>query len=70
MASINIATDLLVAALPVRAIWRLQLIRKQKIALIALMTLGWSYVLCFHSSLLFTDDMTGFVSSHAFGSTL
>jgi hypothetical protein len=34
-------TDLLIAALPVRGIWQLQLVRKQKIALIAILTVGW-----------------------------
>jgi hypothetical protein len=39
--SLNSATDLLIAALPVRAIWRLQLVRRQRIALIFVLTLGW-----------------------------
>jgi hypothetical protein len=38
-------TDLLIAALPVRGIWRLQLVRRQKIALIVILTLGWLWVL-------------------------
>lgn len=39
--SLNIATELLIAALPVKRIWRLQLVKKQKIALIAVLSLGW-----------------------------
>jgi hypothetical protein len=39
--SLNAATDLLIAALPVRAIWRLQLVRRQRLALIAILTVGW-----------------------------
>ncbi|CAI6339898.1 unnamed protein product [Periconia digitata] len=39
--TLNMVTDLLIAALPIRVIWRLQLVRRQKIALIALLTLGW-----------------------------
>jgi hypothetical protein len=42
--TLNAVTDILVAALPIRAIWRLQLERRQKIALIGIMTLGWWYV--------------------------
>ncbi|ORY07130.1 hypothetical protein BCR34DRAFT_631839 [Clohesyomyces aquaticus] len=38
---LNIFTDLLVAALPVHTIWGLQMARKQKIALTAILTLGW-----------------------------
>jgi hypothetical protein len=38
---LNVVTDFMVAVLPIRAIWRLQLERRQKIALIAIMTLGW-----------------------------
>jgi hypothetical protein len=39
--SINTATDLLIAALPIKGIWQLQLVRRQRIALIAVLTLGW-----------------------------
>jgi hypothetical protein len=39
--SLNTSTDLLIAALPVRGIWRLRLVRRQRIALIAILTLGW-----------------------------
>jgi hypothetical protein len=42
--TLNMVTDLLIAALPVRVIWRLQLVRRQKIALVAILTLGWVYV--------------------------
>ncbi len=40
-ASINIVTDLLVAFLPVRVIWKLQIVMRQKIALLAILTIGW-----------------------------
>jgi hypothetical protein len=40
-ASLNIATDLLVAVLPMKAIWALQLPKMQKVALLAILTLGW-----------------------------
>ena len=36
-------TDLMVAMLPVPAIWRLQLVRRQKIALVCLLCVGWMY---------------------------
>jgi hypothetical protein len=39
--TLNMVTDLLIAALPVRVIWQLQLVRRQKIALVAILTLGW-----------------------------
>ncbi|KAF2183865.1 hypothetical protein K469DRAFT_581164 [Zopfia rhizophila CBS 207.26] len=37
----TIGTDMLVAALPIKAIWDLQMPRKQKIALLVILTLGW-----------------------------
>ncbi|EUC27152.1 hypothetical protein COCCADRAFT_10178 [Bipolaris zeicola 26-R-13] len=40
-AAMNIVTDILVAALPIRAIWQLQVSRKQRIALMCILTLGW-----------------------------
>jgi hypothetical protein len=40
-ASLNIVTDLLVALLPIKVILGLQLPRKQKIALLIILTLGW-----------------------------
>lgn len=40
-ASVNIITDLLVATIPVRGIWRLQIPRRQKIALLGILTIGW-----------------------------
>jgi hypothetical protein len=40
-ASINILTDLLVAFLPVRVIWTLQIAMRQKIALLGILTIGW-----------------------------
>ncbi|KAL5120160.1 hypothetical protein ACEQ8H_001986 [Pleosporales sp. CAS-2024a] len=44
-AALNITTDLLVAALPVRQIWKLQIAMRQKIALLILLTLGWFVVI-------------------------
>ncbi|KAF2735190.1 hypothetical protein EJ04DRAFT_491971 [Polyplosphaeria fusca] len=44
-AGLNIATDLLVAVLPIKAIWRLQIARRQKIALLSILTLGWFVVI-------------------------
>jgi hypothetical protein len=40
-AAFNITTDLLVAALPVRQIWKLQVALKQRVALLIILTLGW-----------------------------
>jgi hypothetical protein len=34
-------TDLLVAFLPVRVIWKLQIARRQRLALMAILTIGW-----------------------------
>ncbi|CAA9958895.1 hypothetical protein PTMSG1_02427 [Pyrenophora teres f. maculata] len=39
--TINTITDLMIAALPVRRIYKLQIVRKQKIVLIAILSLGW-----------------------------
>jgi hypothetical protein len=44
-AALNITTDLLVAALPVRQLWKLQIALKQKIALLVILTLGWFVVI-------------------------
>lgn len=40
-AAINIVTDLLVAILPVRVIWGLQIPKQQKVALLSILTIGW-----------------------------
>ncbi|KAH3965555.1 hypothetical protein HBI56_216270 [Parastagonospora nodorum] len=40
-AGMNIFTDLMVASLPVKAIWALQLPNRQKFALIGVLTIGW-----------------------------
>ncbi|PVH99345.1 hypothetical protein DM02DRAFT_711795 [Periconia macrospinosa] len=45
----NMIAGLLIAALPVRGIWRLQLVRRQKVALIAVLTLGW--IVCIVSAI-------------------
>jgi len=43
MACLGIATDMLVAFLPLRSIWKLQLRMRQKIALVVLLSLGLVY---------------------------
>jgi hypothetical protein len=48
-AALNITTDLLVAALPVRQLWKLQIAMRQKIALLLILTLGWLYVHLFNT---------------------
>ncbi|KAJ4990692.1 hypothetical protein SVAN01_03923 [Stagonosporopsis vannaccii] len=40
-ASVNIFTDLMVAVIPVRGIWCLQIPRRQKFALLGVLTIGW-----------------------------
>ncbi|KAF1918151.1 hypothetical protein BDU57DRAFT_514751 [Ampelomyces quisqualis] len=40
-AAINIFTDLMLAILPVKAIWGLQIHKRQKIALVGILTIGW-----------------------------
>jgi len=40
-AGLNIITDLLVAVLPVKAIWKLQIQMRQKVALLFILTIGW-----------------------------
>ncbi|OAL01627.1 hypothetical protein IQ06DRAFT_272352 [Phaeosphaeriaceae sp. SRC1lsM3a] len=40
-AGINIFTDLMVAILPVKALWGLQIPKRQKIALVGILTIGW-----------------------------
>jgi hypothetical protein len=40
-AAINIFTDLMVAILPVKALWNLQIPNRQKIALVGILTIGW-----------------------------
>jgi len=44
-AALNITTDLLVAVLPVRQLWTLQIPKRQKIALLIILTLGWFVVI-------------------------
>jgi len=44
-AGMNIATDLIIAALPVKAIWALQLPKRQRIALLIILSIGVMYVL-------------------------
>ncbi|CBX90568.1 predicted protein [Plenodomus lingam JN3] len=40
-AGFNILIDVLVATLPVRVIWKLQIPKQQKIALLSILTIGW-----------------------------
>ncbi|OBT66314.1 hypothetical protein VE03_04330 [Pseudogymnoascus sp. 23342-1-I1] len=39
--ALNIATDLIIATLPIYSVWRLQINIRQKIALVAVLALGW-----------------------------
>ncbi|KAK7185407.1 hypothetical protein DPSP01_001972 [Paraphaeosphaeria sporulosa] len=48
-AGLNVAVDLLIAVLPVRAIWRLHIPAKQKVAVQLILTMGW--VICIVSIL-------------------
>ncbi|KAF1926628.1 uncharacterized protein M421DRAFT_212080 [Didymella exigua CBS 183.55] len=41
IASVNIFTDLVVAVIPIRGIWNLQIPKRQKIALLGILTVGW-----------------------------
>lgn len=40
-ASVNIFTDLMVAVIPVRGIWSLQIPKRQKAAVLGILTIGW-----------------------------
>lgn len=40
-ASVNIVTDLMVAVIPIRGIWSLQIPKRQKTALLGILTIGW-----------------------------
>ncbi|KAH7073599.1 hypothetical protein BKA63DRAFT_37167 [Paraphoma chrysanthemicola] len=40
-AAINISTDIMVAVLPVQPIWGLQVPKRQKVALVGILTIGW-----------------------------
>ncbi|KZM24640.1 uncharacterized protein EKO05_0008579 [Ascochyta rabiei] len=40
-ASVNIVTDILVAAIPIPGIWGLHIPKRQKIALLGILTIGW-----------------------------
>ena len=46
-AALNMITDLLVAALPIRQLWKLTIPVRQKIAVVVILTLGWLYVYFF-----------------------
>ncbi|KAF2729870.1 hypothetical protein EJ04DRAFT_580293 [Polyplosphaeria fusca] len=39
--ALNIVTDVMIASLPIRAIWQLQVVTRQKIALLLILCLGW-----------------------------
>jgi hypothetical protein len=76
-AALNITTDLLVAALPVRQLWRLQIALKQKIALLVILTLGWFVVIISIIRLYFLilvakhpEDQTWFSGPAAYWSAL
>jgi hypothetical protein len=76
-AALNITTDLLVAALPVRQLWKLQIALKQKIALLVILTLGWFVVIISIIRLYFLilvakhpEDQTWFSGPAAYWSAL
>jgi len=44
MSGIAIATDVIVAVLPIPVIWRLNMKRRTRIYLVAILSVGWMYV--------------------------
>lgn len=50
---------MLIAGLPVRAIWKLQIPRRQRLALMGVLTIGWLYV---YSNLIHTVMLTAVTS--------
>ncbi|KAF2855331.1 hypothetical protein T440DRAFT_464603 [Plenodomus tracheiphilus IPT5] len=76
-ASLNILCDLLVAILPVRVIWKLQIPKQQKIALMAILTIGWFVcvvsILRLHALIVLVanlDDSTWYSSTTAYWSAI
>ncbi|CAO2648301.1 Nn.00g075680.m01.CDS01 [Neocucurbitaria sp. VM-36] len=76
-ASINIMTDLLVATLPVRAIWGLKIPTRQRIALLCILTIGWFVcvvsILRLHALVVFAahpEDTTWYSSATAYWSAI
>lgn len=74
---INIATDLLIAVLPVRTIWALQIPKQQKIALVSILTIGWFVcvvsILRLHSLIMLAahpDDFTWYGAATAYWSSI
>ncbi|KAL6708296.1 hypothetical protein ACN47E_003220 [Coniothyrium glycines] len=76
-ASINIFTDVIIAVLPVRVIWRLQVPMKQRVALLGILTIGWFVcivsVLRLHALVVLAahpDDNTWYSSATAYWSAI
>jgi hypothetical protein len=76
-ASLNIVTDLLVALLPIKVILGLKLPKKQKIALLIILTLGWFVcvvsILRLHALIILAqhpDDPTWYSTSTAYWSAV
>ncbi|CAG5181650.1 uncharacterized protein ALTATR162_LOCUS9790 [Alternaria atra] len=76
-ASLNIVTDLLVAVLPVKAIWDLQIPKMQKIAVTIILTLGWFVcivsILRLHALVVLAqhpEDTTWYSTATAYWSTI
>jgi len=76
-AAFNIACDILVAVVPIRAIWKLQIPVQQRIALLGILTIGWFVcvvsLLRLHYLIVFAghmDDTTWYSSSLAYWSSI
>ncbi|KAF3034909.1 hypothetical protein E8E12_005569 [Didymella heteroderae] len=76
-ASVNIFTDLMVAVIPVRGIWSLQIPKRQKAALLGILTIGWFVcivsVLRVHALNVFnkhSDDTTYYSAPTAYWSNI
>lgn len=76
-ASVNIVTDLLIAIIPVRGIWGLTIPKRQKIALLGILTIGWFIcivsILRVHAITVFArhqDDATYYSAPTAYWSSI
>lgn len=76
-AAFNILCDFLVAVVPIRAIWKLQIPVQQRLALLGILTIGWFIcvvsLLRLHNLIIFSnhqDDSTWYSSSLAYWSSI
>ncbi|KAF1828047.1 hypothetical protein BDW02DRAFT_303026 [Decorospora gaudefroyi] len=76
-ASINILTDLMIAFLPVQVIWNLQIEKRQKMALMAILTVGWFVcivsIVRLHELIVFAnhpEDPTWYSAGNAYWSSI